>query len=83
MYTGAQTFVYNGLPSRVIFGTGPLARLRRKPTTRANANPGAGNTRSSGRSYCNCRSNREKVAGLFAEAAMHAPIEITTTASVY
>ncbi|TDN63798.1 maleylacetate reductase [Paraburkholderia sp. BL10I2N1] len=79
-----QPFVYNGLPSRVIFGAGSLAQLGREiellgatralvlstPQQRAQAEALAGQL-------------GERAAGLFAEAVMHVPVETARQARVF
>ncbi|MGF6597112.1 maleylacetate reductase [Paraburkholderia sp. GAS448] len=79
-----QPFVYNGLPSRVIFGAGSLAQLGREiellgatralvlstPQQRAQAEALAGQL-------------GERAAGVFAEAVMHVPVETARQARVF
>ena len=79
-----QPFVYNGLPSRVVFGAGSLAQLGREiellgatralvlstPQQRAQAEALAGQL-------------GERAAGVFAEAVMHVPVETARQARVF
>ena len=79
-----QPFVYNGLPSRVIFGAGSLAQLGREiellgatralvlstPQQRAQAEALAGQL-------------GERAAGVFAEAVMHVPVETARQARAF
>jgi maleylacetate reductase len=79
-----QPFVYNGLPSRVIFGSGSLAQLGREiellgatralvlstPQQRAQAEALAGQLGS-------------HAAGVFAEAVMHVPVETARQARAF
>ncbi|MGU7774255.1 maleylacetate reductase [Burkholderia sp. MR1-5-21] len=79
-----QSFIYNGLPSRVIFGAGSLAQLPQEierlgatraivlstPPQRADAEALA-------------RRLGERAAGVFAEAVMHVPIETARAAREY
>jgi alcohol dehydrogenase class IV len=79
-----QPFVYNGLPSRVIFGVGSLAQLGREiellgatralvlstPQQRAQAEALAGQL-------------GERAAGVFAEAVMHVPVETARQARAF
>src|SRR5579864_682438 len=79
-----QPFVYNGLPSRVVFGAGSLAQLGREiellgatralvlstPQQRAQAEALAGQL-------------GERAAGVFAEAVMHVPVETARQARAF
>lgn len=76
-----QPFVYTGLPSRVVFGSGTLARLSEEverlglrrlmvvatPEQRSSAERTAANL-------------GERAAGVFAQAAMHTPLDVTERA---
>jgi maleylacetate reductase len=76
-----QPFIYTGLPSRVVFGSGTIARLPEEidrlglRRVLVLATP---HQRSSGEETARHLGGR--VAGVFAEAAMHTPVPITERA---
>jgi maleylacetate reductase len=76
-----EAFIYNALPARVVFGFGTSERLgeelRALGCRRALILTTAGQTKAA-RSLADCLG--PFVAGIFAEAAMHTPIEVTERA---
>jgi alcohol dehydrogenase class IV len=76
-----QSFVYEALPTRVIFGTGTVTQLKeeveRLGISRALV---LATPEQEGHASDIAASLGERAAGVFAEAAMHTPVEVTETA---
>ncbi|MGU7782178.1 maleylacetate reductase [Burkholderia sp. PU8-34] len=79
-----QSFIYNGLPSRVIFGAGSLAQLPRE-IERLGATRAIVLSTPPQRADAEALAQRlaERAAGVFAEAVMHVPIETARAARDY
>ncbi|MBN3785930.1 maleylacetate reductase [Burkholderia sp. Ac-20353] len=79
-----QSFIYNGLPSRVIFGAGSLAQLPQE-IERLGATRAIVLSTPPQRAEAEALAQRlgERAAGVFSEAVMHVPIETARAAREY
>src|SRR4029077_11426268 len=81
MTSGDETFVYNGLPTRVVFGSGTSARVGEEARRIGVKRP---LVLSTAEQKNEARALAAKlgmnVAGVFSGATMHTPVEVTETA---
>ncbi|HXZ10104.1 MAG TPA: iron-containing alcohol dehydrogenase, partial [Paraburkholderia sp.] len=79
-----QAFVYNGLPSRVIFGAGALAQLGREiELLGAKRAIVLSTPQQRGEAETLAAQLGERAVGVFAEAVMHVPVETARQARVF
>jgi len=79
-----QAFVYNGLPSRVIFGVGALLQLEREiELLGAKRAIVLATPQQRGEAESLAAQLGERAAGVFAEAVMHVPVETARQARVF
>ncbi|MBV8627114.1 MAG: iron-containing alcohol dehydrogenase, partial [Paraburkholderia sp.] len=79
-----QAFVYNGLPSRVIFGVGALLQLDREiELLGAKRAIVLSTPQQRGEAETLAAQLGERAAGVFAEAVMHVPVETARQARVF